>query len=185
VRAFIAVDLNEEIRGKIAEIQSALGRFSSSVRWVRPSSIHITLRFLGEISPDQQKRLTEMLADRKCGVPPFTIAVERMGFFPHARSPRVTWLGVEEGKNSLQQLARYVEVVATDVGFLREERPFSPHITFGRIKYLPDLKRFLEATAPFSEIHCGTVQIRQFHLYESQLHRDGPIYTRRASFELE
>ena len=185
MRAFIAVDLNEEIRGIIAEIQSALGRFSPSVRWVRPSSIHITLRFLGEIAPDQQKRLAEMLADRKCGVPHFTIAVERMGFFPHARSPHVIWLGVEEGKNSLQELVRHVEDVAADLGFLREERPFSPHITFGRIKFLPDVKRFLEATAPFSEIQCGTVQVRQFHLYESQLHRDGPIYTRRASFELE
>jgi RNA 2',3'-cyclic 3'-phosphodiesterase len=185
VRAFIAVDLTREIEAKIAAAQAALGRFSHAVRWVRPESIHLTLKFLGEISTDQQRRVVETFSARRSGMAPFQIAVERLGFFPNARAPRVVWMGIEEGKKELQSLARFVDEALGVTGFPPEPRPFSPHATIGRIKFLQDMASFIEATSAFSEYRCGTTIVRHFFLYESKLDRGGSIYTKRATFALE
>jgi 2'-5' RNA ligase len=185
VRAFIAVDLTTEIEAKIAGAQTALGRFSHAVRWVRPESIHLTLKFLGEISPEQQRRVVETFSTPKSGVAPFQISVEGLGFFPNARAPRVVWMGIEEGKDNLQALARFVDEALAAAGFPPEQRPFSPHATIGRIKFLPDVASFIEASSSFSDYQCGRTTIRQFFLYESKLDRGGSIYTKRATFALE
>jgi 2'-5' RNA ligase len=185
VRAFIAVDLTPEIRERIAEIQSLLGRFSHAVRWVRPESIHVTLKFLGEISAAQQQQIVGIFSAHKSGVTPFRIRVQGIGFFPDARRPRVVWLGIDEGQESLQSLAQFVEEQTKSAGFPSEERPFSSHVTIGRIKFMPDAKAFSEATVRFKEHGCGIAEVRQFFLYESQLNRSGAIYTKRATFELE
>ena len=185
MRAFIAVDLTEEIQNRIAEIQSALRPFSSAVRWVRPASIHLTLKFLGEISTSQQQSITETLASKKSGVAPFQLAVARLGFFPNARAPRVVWLGIEQGRAELQALAQFVEASCRGIGWPPEDRPFSPHVTIGRLKYLPDSHAFGDATARWADCECGGAAVRRFFLYESRLHREGSIYTKRAAFELE
>lgn len=185
MRAFIAVDLTSEIQAKIAEIQSALKRFSTEVRWVRPQSIHLTLKFLGEISQDQLFQTQKIFTGHRSGITPFSISVERIGFFPNTRGPRVVWMGIEEGKEALETLARFVEEALRTAGFPPESRPFSAHATIGRIKYLRDVKGFLGAVAPFEKTHCGHAPVREFHLYESKLHRGGSIYTKRATFELE
>ncbi|MBZ5537043.1 MAG: RNA 2',3'-cyclic phosphodiesterase [Acidobacteriia bacterium] len=185
MRAFIAVDLTREIEAKIAGAQAALGRFSHAVRWVRPESIHLTLKFLGEISNEQQHRVVETFSTRKSGVAPFQISVERLGFFPNARAPRVVWMGIRKGKEELQSLARFVDEALGAAGFPPEPRPFSPHATIGRIKFLPDVASFNEATSAFSDYQCGTTTVHHFFLYESKLDRGGSIYTKRATFGLE
>ncbi|MBZ5551294.1 MAG: RNA 2',3'-cyclic phosphodiesterase [Acidobacteriia bacterium] len=185
MRAFIAVDLTREIQTRIEAAQDALGRFSHAVRWVRPETIHLTLKFLGEISNDQQRRVVETFSTRKSGVAPFQISVGRLGFFPNARAPRVVWMGIEEGKGELQSLARFVDEALRAAGFPPEPRPFSPHATVGRIKFLPEVASFIEATSAFSDYQCGTATVGHFYLYESKLDRGGSIYTKRATFALE
>ncbi|MGB7622560.1 MAG: RNA 2',3'-cyclic phosphodiesterase [Terriglobia bacterium] len=185
VRAFLAVDLTREIGARIGEAQAALARFSHAVRWVRPESIHLTLKFLGEISPEQQRRVMETFSAHKSGVDPFQVSVERLGFFPNTRAPRVVWIGIEQGREQLQSLARFVEDSLGAAGFPPESRPFSPHATIGRIKFLPDVAPFIEATSPFSNYQCGTTMVSHFFLYESKLERSGSIYTKRATFALK
>lgn len=185
VRAFLAVDLTPEIQSRIAAVQSALGRFSSAVRWVRPEFIHLTLKFLGEISTAQQQQIESLFSQHKSGVAPFRISVRDVGFFPHARAPRVVWMGIQEGQRELEALATFVEEALRPAGFPPEERSFSPHVTIGRIKFLPSGKAFQDAAAPFSGYECGTAEVREFFLYESQLARSGSIYTKRATFGLE
>lgn len=185
LRAFIAVDLTKEIQGRIAEIEAALERFSSQVRWVRPESIHLTLKFLGEITQDQFREIQKTFASRSSGIAPFLISVEGLGFFPNVRGPRVVWIGIEKGKEPLEALARFVEQALRTAGFPPESRPYSPHATIGRIKFLRDVKAFLEAADPLEKILCGQAPVREFHLYESELNRSGSIYTKRATFELE
>jgi len=185
MRAFIAVDLSKEIQARIAESQAALGQFSHAVRWVRPESIHLTLKFLGEISGDQQRRVVEILSAQGSGVRSFQISVGHLGFFPNARAPRVVWMGIEEGKQSLQSLAEFVDGTLKAAGFSPEQRPFSPHVTIGRIKFLPNVSSFIEAASKFGEFECGATAVHDFFLYESKLDRGGSIYTRRAAFALE
>ncbi len=185
MRAFIAVDLTSEIQKAIGDIQAALGRFLASIRWVKPESIHVTLKFLGEISETQQKQIESVCSERQGGLSPFEISVTGIGFFPNVRAPRVVWLGINQGKAELETLAAFVEESCRSVGFPAEARPFSPHVTIGRVKSLPHIRTFQEAAAPFTHAECGLTPVHQFFLYESQLARGGSIYTKRATFELE
>jgi 2'-5' RNA ligase len=152
---------------------------------VRPESIHLTLKFLGEISSQQQETVIRTFSSRKCGIPRFELNVRKMGFFPNSRAPRVAWMSIEEGSRPLEQLARFVEESLVSAGFPPEDRLFSPHATIGRVKFLRDVPAFLKAASQFREQDCGWARVEAFHLYESQLSRGGSIYTKRATFELE
>lgn len=185
VRAFIAVDLTKEIQSRIAEIQSVLQKFSPAVRWVRPQSIHLTLKFLGEINSSWQEQIVDLFSSQRCPVSPFQISVAQMGFFPSAQAPRVIWLGIDQGKAPLQSLAKYVDKILCGVGFTPEPREFSPHVTIGRTKFLRDPQALIDAVWRFGQCGCGTAWVRQFFLYESQLDRKGSVYTKRAIFGLE
>ncbi|MDD5542047.1 MAG: RNA 2',3'-cyclic phosphodiesterase [Acidobacteriia bacterium] len=185
MRAFIAVDLSEHIRNEISRVEGPLGGFSSQVKWVKPDSIHLTLKFLGEISEAQQQSITSTLSAHPMPVPGFDMQVRGIGFFPNARAPRVVWMGVVEGGPQLQAMAAELERRLEPLGFPPEARLFSAHITIGRVKFLRDVPAFLKATSRFSEYDCGNARVESFHLYESQLRREGAIYTKRATFGLE
>ena len=142
MRAFIAIDLPEPLHAALAEAQQVFRSACRDARWTRPEGIHLTLKFLGEISDAQTKQVVEALA--QIGpFEPFSVEVKGFGFFPQAQRPRVFWAGVA-APPALAELAARVESHMEKIGFAREDRAFSPHLTLARFQ-VPRPQPALEA----------------------------------------
>ncbi|MFZ0480196.1 MAG: RNA 2',3'-cyclic phosphodiesterase [Terriglobales bacterium] len=129
MRIFIGIDLDDEIRAKIARFIEGVSGFAPEARWVRPESLHVTLKFIGEQNPEQVAAITQRL--RQIASPATEINVSRFGFFPTAKAPRVFWIGIHAGPQ-LAQLAGNIDASVAELGIPREERAFSPHLTLAR-----------------------------------------------------
>ncbi len=180
MRTFVAVDLPENLKAELRIRQEKLKKAAQGGRWVRPEGIHLTLKFLGEISEEQIGQVTESLSQ----VPrfeAFSVEVKGFGFFPNSQRPRVLWVGVEGGE-PLAALAAEVEKSLQAVGFPPEARPFKPHLTLARFRFprpQPGLAKELSATHSPS---LGRLQVSQFSLIESRLHPQGAEYRKIAAY---
>ena len=180
MRVFVAVDLPENLKGELRVRQEKLKGAAQGGRWVRPEGIHLTLKFLGEISEEQTGQVTQALSQ----VPrfeAFSVEVKGFGFFPNSRRPRVLWVGVEGG-DPLAALAAQVEKSLQAVGFPSEDRPFKPHLTLARFRIpqpQPSLAKELSAVHSPS---LGRITVSQFSLIESRLNPQGAEYRKIADY---
>src|SRR6266699_1682394 len=155
MRVFIAVELPNEIRQSLADVQRALRSLTNSSRWVAPESIHITLKFLGEV-PDQR------IGDIHSAITgltwkPFNVTVRGVGFFPGTRSPRVLWAGMEAP--TMQALAEQLDARMERLGFEKEKRAFRAHITLARAKNSRIDSSLVSAAAQFEEHDFGAFTV--------------------------
>ena len=180
MRTFIAIDLPDALRLSLAEAQQSFRSVCPEARWTRPEGIHLTLKFLGEVTDSQLRQVVEALH----GMGPldaFPIELKGFGFFPNARRPRVFWVGVE-APPALMDLAERVERVMEKVGFMREERPFAPHLTLARFtvpRAQPALEGALASRQPAS---LGRFEAAEFFLFESKLSPQGAQYRKVSRF---
>jgi 2'-5' RNA ligase len=168
LRSFIAVEIPAEIHRAItrstASLQKALP--TPLVRWVEPQNIHLTLIFLGDVSPVNLELLAEALKVELTSHESFSMSVGGLGAFPSSHRPRIVWVGLE-APAALTTLQHGVETVAARIGYIPEERPFSPHLTIGRVGQsltridLARIKAALEATSVgrLGIVHVGAVHI--------------------------
>lgn len=182
MRTFIAIDLTPEIKNDLTRWQETFRGLSSDAQWARPGGTHLTLKFLGEITQEQTGRVVQALQHSKAS-PKFTIEFRGFGFFPEARRPRVFWVGVL-APPELGQLAGQVEAALQELGFARETRPFSPHLTLARFRNPRPQPALREAAEMQSEFVLGRLDVSEFFLYESRLHPQGAEYRKVASFPL-
>jgi RNA 2',3'-cyclic 3'-phosphodiesterase len=195
MRLFIALDIDENLRERMAGFMDGLRGFAPEARWVRTESLHITLKFIGEKPPEFVTSLKETLAGLRA--PTFNLGFRGFGFFPTPRSPRVFWAGIE-APPELQRLAAAVDQATSRLGVPQEEHAFSPHLTLARKsrasgsprqqKDDPPNKAFARlqeklAAMPIPEF--GTMTAREFFLYQSQLSRSGSRYTKLERFALD
>jgi 2'-5' RNA ligase len=180
MRAFIAIDLPEPVHAALAKAQQAFRSTCRDARWTRPEGIHLTLKFLGEISDAQTKQVVEALA--QIGpFEPFTVEVNGFGFFPQAHRPRVFWAGVT-APPALGELAARVESRMEKIGFAREDRAFSPHLTLARFQ-VPRPQPALEAAVAGRAIaSLGNFEASEFFLFESKLSPQGAQYRKVIRF---
>ena len=188
LRAFIAVeippDIHKAIESKTAPLRAALD--SSLVRWVPSNNIHLTLKFLGDVSPANVDMLSQMLNVEVSQHQPFAIKFGGLGAFPNSRRPRVIWVGIQ-APDELEALQHGIEAAAATLGYPAEKRPFSPHLTVGRVKQnisstgMQKIRTALEKTQVGS---LGTVQVSAVHLIKSDLKPTGAVYTRLFSAPL-
>jgi RNA 2',3'-cyclic 3'-phosphodiesterase len=136
MRTFIAIDLDDPIRRALRRVRDRLGPalHDRAVRWVRPESIHLTLKFLGEIDAEAVPRVAEATAGVCATVAPFSFRIGGFGFFPGLRNPRIFWVGIEPAGRSLAVLQEKIEEAMARLGFHREKRVFRPHLTLARIR---------------------------------------------------
>lgn len=182
MRLFVALDIPEDVRSKLAPLQAKLRNACRDARWARIEGLHVTLKFIGEAPPEKAESIKAALA----AIPPrsaFSIAFRGLGFFPNERRPRVLWAGVEGGPE-LAALAAAVETSLEALGVAREARAFSPHLTLARFdspRGIEALHSAIEGAAP---AEFGATVAGEFHLYQSVLKRGGAEYTRLATFLL-
>lgn len=186
MRAFVAIDLPENIKLAIARQQhilrtaSSLGASSAEIRWTRAEGIHLTLKFLGEISEKQLTQVTGALATLG-SFQTFPVELKGFGFFPDAQRPRVFWVGVD-APPALAQLAGRVEASLKTLGFTSTQHAFTPHLTLARFKISkpqPNLKAFIEGQAGLT---LGRFEVSEFFLFESKLSSRGAEYRKIARF---
>lgn len=185
IRAFIAIPATEEIRQLIEQLEKSLMRSGADVKWVEPRNVHLTLKFLGNIPVDTVEPMSKSLAEVLAGFGSFEVVVSGLGTFPGGSRPRVIWLGFGEGKADLAELARRIEDVCADFGFERETRPFSPHLTIGRVRRpSPQLSRLRENIAQI-KYNPLKLLVDRVNLMKSKLSPRGPTYTILSSLALE
>lgn len=159
----------------LEELQGQLRVTGADVRWVAVSSIHLTLKFLGEIDPAILPQLTDSLRAASALEPGFSLRVNGLGSFPNLRNPRVIWCGVEGETQRLQQLQVRVEQACSHLGFAPELRDFHPHLTLGRVQGKRNLQRLLDCIRIGSELEC-TFSADHYDVYKSTLTPRGAIY---------
>lgn len=181
MRTFVAIPLSRETSTRLAEARRRLRLNDVQVRWVDPAQFHLTLRFLGSIPPADVDRVIDATREGVRGFGPFTIGFSGFGAFPGWSRPRVLWARIAENDVAVRQLALSVEKAIVRAGFPGADRPFSPHVTLGR---LADPLRRLE---PPDEIDEGTPvreRVERVVVFESRLRPAGPIYIERAALPL-
>jgi 2'-5' RNA ligase len=184
MRTFVAISLPERLKEQLEALRGELRRCGADVRWVAPSSMHLTLKFLGEILPRDFGDIDEVLQKIAASAPPTGARVRGMGSFPHLRRPRVIWVGVEPDDDRLAALQASVEAGFQEIGFAREKRRFNPHLTVGRVRSGRGIDKLVAAVNANAAIDLGRLPIEVMTLYESDLTPRGAIYTALGTYRL-
>jgi len=180
MRAVIAIDLPESVHSALAQAQQSFRAVCRDARWTRPEGIHLTLKFLGEISDAQAKQVVEALAQLG-QFESFPVEVKGFGFFPSAHRPRVFWAGVT-APPALAELAARVEGRMEKLGFAREDRAFSPHLTLARFQAPRPQPELEAAVAGQATTLLGEFTASEFFLFESRLSPQGAQYRKVMRF---
>jgi len=189
VRCFVAIDLPQSLKEQLNSLIDGLKQADKGrkVRWVRLDGIHLTLKFLGEVAPERIPEIIETvnIALGQPEIELFDLLVGKLGVFPNLNAPRVIWVGVDGNLKALNQLQKAIETALNPLGFPPEDRPFSPHLTLGRV---PDIgfeeKRKLGLIIQNYEgqTSFGSLLVEEAVLMQSELASDGAIYTLMQSF---
>jgi 2'-5' RNA ligase len=189
IRSFIAIELSEDIKLALARIQDHLKMGNKGqVKWVDPESMHLTLKFLGNIDSGLTGKITAALEEACHGIHPFSLEISGLGVFPNARRVRVVWVGLTGDIDTLSQLQKRIDDSLAPLGFTAEARSFTPHLTLARVREqaMPDERQALgQLVAGTAKEGGGRLNVNAVHLMRSQLTREGPIYTRINSVVLK
>jgi 2'-5' RNA ligase len=188
LRSFIAVEIPAEIRQAIARSTASLQKSLPKplVRWISLQNIHLTLQFLGDVSPSNLERLAEVLKAEAAAHAPIEVLAAKSGAFPTPRRARVIWIGLE-APAALSTLQRVVEAVTARLGYPSEERKFSPHLTIGRVNQnasAADLQKIYALLQQTDVGVLGWFRVDAIHIFKSDLHPSGPVYTRLYTLPL-
>ena len=181
IRSFIAFDIdNESILKRITDAQNLLAKTKADLKLVEPKNIHITLRFLGNITPPTVEKIFEEM--KKVQFTPFDVKISGIGAFPNVSYPRVIWAGMTEGADQLRNIFNQLEPRLQSLGFTPDPKGFSPHLTIVRVKSgrnKAELAKFIIENANYE---FGTVKAECLRLKKSDLTPKGPIYSTLKEF---
>ena len=184
LRAFIAVEIPAHLQQTVHRETARLRKtIDSLVRWVPPQNMHLTLKFLGDVSPSSVDFLRQMLRSEAANIPCFEFHLAGLGAFPNLRRPRVLYIGIQ-APAALDALQHGIESATRRLGYEAEERPFSAHLTLGRVRQnataveQQQIRRAIEGTQVDLP---GTAKVDSVHLYKSELNPGGSVYTRLFS----
>jgi 2'-5' RNA ligase len=183
-RAFIAIDLPESIKSFLSEAQEAVKLYGFRVKWVRPQSIHLTLKFLGDTATADTDKIAEAMALAARGCPIVSLTAKGIGVFPNVRRPRVIWAGLNGQLETLVNLQQTLDAHLADLGFARDTRAFKSHLTLGRIKGKIAPDRMKAAIDKLKEFESESFETNRMILFKSELRPTGAVYTRLRQIAL-
>lgn len=185
MRTFIAVPISEAIRLTLKEFQVQLGQSKSIIKWVAPKNIHLTLHFLGELEVFQIEQVNKLIAKITASEKPFKIDIEGTGAFPQLSRPRILWVGLTSGKNDLIRLHQALKKELSKVNLLNEHKPFSPHITLGRVRSSNGINHLRNILQENQQQQWGSQSVESIELIQSLLYPSGPVYRVLNRFPLK
>ena len=175
VRTFICIDIPAEIKLRMEKLQATLRSAGGQVSWTRPNNIHLTLKFLGNVPAARVAAVCSGVRTACQGIGSFKVTVSGAGCFPSPRSPRVLWVGLAKAPE-LVSLYESVEDAMSSLGFDRETRTFSPHLTIGRLRSRENAQRLGELITSIG-FESETFEAREVIVMRSSLKPTGAIYT--------
>ncbi|MEO8046016.1 MAG: RNA 2',3'-cyclic phosphodiesterase [Nitrospirota bacterium] len=193
IRAFLAVELSQELRSELAVVQQELKQRVESekkadirISWVQPAKMHLTIKFLGDMEEQVIDPLRGEVEQAVGSQPSVYVPLERLGAFPRPHSPRVLWVGPSENWEQGVEGKRVIEIhgvieqVCESLGFFREAKPFSPHLTLARVKMgARHVGAALVTSGVLDQpLSVGTLAVESVVLVKSELKPTGSIYTR-------
>jgi 2'-5' RNA ligase len=188
LRSFIAIelpgDLQIEISQIIGRLQNKAGK--SCVRWVSVENIHLTLKFLGDITSSAIADIQELIKSEATNQLTFNVEIGGSGAFPNIKRPRIIWLGVNSPPE-LASLQSGIVIALSKLGYPIEERPFSPHLTLGRVRENASTAELAAITSALNDVRIGIlgkVSVDKIHLFKSDLQPGGSVYTKLYSAQL-
>ncbi len=184
IRAFIAFPLPQVIISAIDSIQEDLKAYGLRVRWVRPENIHLTLKFLGEIHPDDVADIIAAIKSAAMKQTPFFLSAGAVGVFPGLSRARIIYTGLTGQIDALVKLHQYLNVGLIKLGFPGESRKFKGHLTIGRIKGKTDTRKLDRAITACRNFKSDPFAADKLTLFKSDLQPLGAVYTKLASINL-
>ncbi|MFC2070678.1 RNA 2',3'-cyclic phosphodiesterase [Chloroflexota bacterium] len=188
IRSFIAIELPDELKQKLVQLEVRLkAEGQSGVKWVNPNSMHLTLKFLGNITADKTSEINAAVKESAQGISPFRLKVEGVGAFPNLRRVQVVWVGLSGEVEKLGSLQQQLEKNLEPLGFPAEKRTFTPHLTLARVnnRVSPDDRQKLGKLIAETSFEAGVLEVNAVNLMKSQLTRQGAIYSRISSVRLK
>lgn len=188
MRCFIAIDIGEEVRDNLADLQKRLKEETDTgkgVKWTRPGSIHLTLKFLGDINREESVSVCKAVEKIAAEYEKFDLQVEGVGCFGSKKKPRVLWSGCSEGSEQLKKLQSTLEEELEKSGWAKDKRDFSPHLTLCRIKSGKAGKKLAKIPDEYEGWRLGKISVDELVVYESELTPKGAVYTALGSYELQ
>jgi 2'-5' RNA ligase len=176
IRAFLAIDLPASLRPVLSWAQDELKKSGADVKWVPVGNIHITLKFFGNITEVQVADISEGVTAIAAGQEPFSLTVMNAGAFPSPKNPRVVWLGVGGDLEIMRDFHRRLETAFAALGFPPEDRPFSPHLTLGRVKSPSGRAALTRCLAHLPSPDCAPFPVSETVLFRSNLSPQGATY---------
>lgn len=179
MRTFVALELPSEIKEHLAGIQNKLKSSGADVKWVEPENIHLTLKFLGEINEKKLDKIVSILDELSKNKNAFYLRLSSLGAFPKINSPRVIWIGVDKGDAETKDIAKALEEKIASIGIPKENRPFSSHISIGRLRSGLNRQKLVNDLLDLQlnfENEAKEFLVTKITLFKSTLTPKGPIY---------
>jgi len=179
MRAFIAIELPQQIKDSLSQIQKQLKESGADVKWVGPGNIHLTLKFLGEIDDEKIEKINGIIEDTARDKPSFKMHISSIGAFPKIDYPRVIWVGIDAGDSETKEVVKELEEKIQKIGIPKEERAFSSHITIARTRSALNrdkLVQKLKIISPEFGKEDLEFKVTKITLFKSTLTPIGPIY---------
>jgi len=181
IRSFIAFDIdNKAVLKKMSEAQNLLIKTGADLKLVKPENIHITVRFLGNITPPMVEKIFEEM--KKVQFTAFDVKILGIGAFPHLRYPRVVWVGITEGADQIRRVFSQLEPRLRELGFAPDSKGFSPHLTVARVKSGRNKVELVKCISGNADCEFGMVRAECLRLKRSDLTPKGPIYSTLKEF---
>jgi 2'-5' RNA ligase len=187
IRSFIAIELPEELKLKLGQLEAQLkSNRQPWVKWVDPRGIHLTLKFLGNISVDTIEAVTAAIAETAQGTSPFHLGIKDVSAFPSLKRVQVVWVGMNGELSRLSEFQLQLEIKLERLGFTPESRPFTPHLTIARLRNdaSPADREVFGRLIAETKFEGGQIEADTISLMRSQLTREGAIYTRISAVKL-
>jgi RNA 2',3'-cyclic 3'-phosphodiesterase len=182
-RCFIAVELSKDAKDELSRIIAALKTPHADVKWMLPETMHLTLKFLGDVTEHRSEDIKRLLTEVARNNTSFDILLSGVGVFPDWKHPKVVWAGIGTGADNTESLAKEVEDAMALTGFAREGRLFRPHLTIGRVKQLIEKKEFKKKAEGIA-VNPAQSHVNEIVMFRSKLTPEGAIHTPLARFQL-
>lgn len=183
IRLFIPFALDPKVKEGLNRIIKELKPLSRSIKWVNPANMHLTAQFLGDTDPKLVPAITNLLNEIAPRFAPVSTVVDHLGGFPNLKRPLVIWAGMENSSKQLIPIADEIRIGLTGIGIKRDDKPFKPHLTLGRVRQADNLEQLLERVTTIS-FPPMLVKFDRLELIHSTLTPKGPIYKSLASVRL-
>jgi 2'-5' RNA ligase len=177
IRAFIAIPLPVALQRALEGIRAIGQQLPVTWRWVSPSHLHLTVKFLGDVPAEGIASVAQAMEQAVADQPPFVLMACALGCFPQPARPRVLWMGLDDSEGALLHLFQRLETALREHGFPPEDRPLRPHVTLARIRQAPRGDHFRTLLQTYNEHRFGKLPVTALHLFQSQLRREGAVYT--------